>query len=372
MSIQVLSRLRRVGLLLTPQDIFEHKTVRALARVVRETTRPKNLEPVDRTTAEGVRGAAVPGQRPTNDDHSAGSRWQGVQRTSETGTGVLLPLRATGGEPPLFCVHAAAGLAWGYAGLTSPLGADRPVYGLQARGLDGTEALPASLREMAADYLDHVRSVQPEGPYHLLGWSFGGVVAHEMAVQLEERGEAVETLAILDAHPAGVDADGERGGDAGAVDPEASAEAAPGSVAGRDVLGLLLEFFGYDPSLWAGASLTYPRVVEITRAQGGPLGSFDEQRIAAMARVVTNNARVTGLHRPRPFGGPTVMFTSREHSPETALGLWRPLLTGPLEVLPADCTHMEMGHSAALGGVGRVLVERWASKAAQKGSVTTP
>ncbi|MFG3510024.1 amino acid adenylation domain-containing protein [Streptomyces sp. NPDC047821] len=367
MSIQVLSRLRRVGLVLTPQDIFEHKTVRALARVARETTRTKNPEPVDRTTAEGVRGAAVPEPRTTNDDHPGGGTGQGVRRTSGTGTGVLLPLRATGGEPPLFCVHAAAGLAWGYAGLTSPLGADRPLYGLQARGLDGTEALPASLREMAADYLDHVRSVQPTGPYHLLGWSFGGVVAHEMAVQLEERGEAVETLAILDAHPAGVGADGERGGDAGAVDPEASAEAAPGSVAGRDVLGLLLEFFGYDPSLWAGESLTYPRVVEITRAQEGPLGSFDEQRIAAMARVVTNNARVTALHRPRPFGGHTVMFTSREHSPETALGLWRPLLTGPLDVLPVDCTHMEMGHSAALGGVGRVLVERWASKAARKG-----
>ncbi|MEU2180723.1 amino acid adenylation domain-containing protein [Streptomyces thermolilacinus] len=368
MSIQVLSRLRRVGLVLTPQDIFEHKTVRALARVVRETPRSQTPEPVDRTTVMDVRRAAVPKPRTTTDDRPASGRWRGIQQTSESGTGVLLPLRASGGEPPLFCVHAAAGLAWGYAGLTAPLGADRPVYGLQARGLDGTEALPVSLREMAADYLDHVRSVQPTGPYHLLGWSFGGVVAHEMAVQLEERGESVETLAILDAHPAGVGADG----DGGAVEPAASAEAAPGSIAGRDVLGLLLEFFGYDPSLWVGESLTYPRVVEITRTQQGPLASFDEQRIAAMARVVTSNARVTGLHRPRPFGGQAVIFTSREHSPETALGLWRPLLTGSLEVLPVDCTHMEMGHSAALGGIGRVLVERWASKAAQEGSVNTP
>ncbi|MEU9125304.1 amino acid adenylation domain-containing protein [Streptomyces sp. NPDC048506] len=398
MSIQLLSRLRRVGLVLTAQDIFEHKTVGALARVVRETNRTKSpeavdrtksleavdrtksLEAVDRTKAEDVRRAALTeaaaepagkvGSLPSPEagDGTASSRWRGIQETSDSDIGVLLPLRESGDKAPLFCVHAAAGFSWGYAGLTSPLGADRPVYGLQARGLDGTEDLPASMREMAADYLDHVRSVQPTGPYHLLGWSFGGAVAHEMAVQLEQSGESVETLAILDAYPTGAgvaEAEAE-------VEAAASVEAAPGSVAGRDVLGLLLEFFGYDPSLWAGESLTYPRFLEIARAQEGLLASFDEQRVAALARIITNNARLTGPHRPRPFGGNTVMFTSHDHSPETTLGLWRPLIKGALEVLPVDCTHMEMGQPAALRDIGRVLVERWAVKAPQKGSVNTP
>ncbi|MFI9255459.1 amino acid adenylation domain-containing protein [Streptomyces sp. NPDC053069] len=299
---------------------------------------------------------------PETGGDTASNTSQGIQETSESGFGVLLPLRESGDKAPLFCVHPAAGFSWCYAGLTSPLGADRPVYGLQARGLDGTEALPASLREMAADYLDQVRSVQPTGPYHLLGWSFGGVVAHEMAVLLEESGESVETLAMLDAYPM----------DADVADAAASAEAAPGSVAGRDVLAMLLEHFGYDPSLWAGESLTYPRLVEIARAQEGSLASFDEQRIAALARTFTNNARVAVLHKPRPFGGDAVMFTARDHSPETALGLWRPLIKGALEVLPVDCTHMEMGHPAALRDVGRVLVEQWAATAPQKGSVNTP
>ncbi|MFI5678694.1 amino acid adenylation domain-containing protein [Streptomyces cellulosae] len=409
MSIQLLSRLRRAGLALTPQDIFEHKTVGALARVVREPDRTKSPQAVDRTKAQDGRRAALDGLNSTTEvapeeppnarnlvfeadmettaapaeasaeparsvgsflspetgDDTASRRWRDIRESSdEAGSGVLLPLRESGDEAPLFCVHPAAGFSWCYAGLTSPLGADRPVYGLQARGLDGPEILPASLREMAADYLDHVRSVQPTGPYHLLGWSFGGVVAHEMAVQLEESGESVETLAILDARPAGANvAD---------ADAAASAEAAPGSLAGRDVLSMLLEFFGYDPSLWAGESLTYPRLVEITRGQGGPLASFDEWRIAALARTFTNNARVAGLHEPRPFGGNTVMFTARDHSPETAFGLWRPLIKGSLEVLPVDCAHMEMGRPAALGEVGRVLVEQWASTAPQKGSVNTP
>ncbi|MEV5844781.1 AMP-binding protein [Streptomyces sp. NPDC051985] len=337
MSVQVVSRLRGVGLHLTPQDVLEHKTVGALARVVRETNRPAR-----RITTLLAETAAEPAV--------AGSRWGGVQQTSDSDIGVLLPLRESGDQAPLFCVHAAAGFSWGYAGLTSPLGAARPVYGLQARGLDGTEALPASVAEMAADYVDHVRSVRPTGPYHLLGWSFGGVVAHEMAVQLEESGASVETLAILDAHP----------------------EAAPGPDTDRDVLAMLLEFFGYDPSLWAGEPLTYPRFVEVIRARQGLLASFDERRIAALARVCANNVRVAGLHRPRPFGGNSVMFTARGHARETALGLWRPLVEGELDILPVDRTHTELGRPAALGDIGRVLVERWAASAPQKGSVNTP
>ncbi|MGN5630539.1 alpha/beta fold hydrolase [Streptomyces sp. AC154] len=342
MSVQLLHRLRRAGLVLTPQDIFEHQSVAALAR-----------------RARGTNGTRTP----ATSAGSAGNGPQGIRDRPEEADGtVLLPLRESGGLAPLFCVHPAAGFPWCYAGLTSPLGADRPVYGLQARGLDGPDALPASLRAMAADYLDQIRSVQPTGPYHLLGWSFGGVIAHEMAVQLEESGESVQTLAILDAYPL----------DGTAVDAAASAEAAPGSVAGRDILGMLLELFGHDPSGWAGESLTYPRFVEIARAQEGPLSSFDEQRVAALARTFTNSTRIAGLHEPRPFGGDAVMFTAREHSPETALGLWRPLVKGALEALPVDCAHSEMGSPAVLGGIGRVLVERWASKASQKGSVNTP
>ncbi|MEU4985664.1 amino acid adenylation domain-containing protein [Streptomyces sp. NPDC021969] len=351
-AIRLLSRLRRAGLVLTAQDVFEHPTVGALARVARGTNRavgPEDVAVADTRAEDGWRGAREP--------------W------GETGGAVLLPLRESGGEPPLFCVHPAAGLSWCYAGLTKPLGADRPVYGLQARGLDGSGALPASVREMAADYLRQVRSVRPTGPYRLLGWSFGGVVAHEMAVQLEESGESVETLALLDAVPA----DAGEGAGAGTFDAAASAEAAAGSLAGRDVLAMLLDFFGYDrPRLPAGESLTYPRFVEVARAREGLLASFDEQRIAALARAFTNNVRVAGLHAPRPFGGDCVLFTARGNAPETALGRWRPLIRGTLEVRPVDCTHTEMGGPAALGDVGRVLLEQWAAEAPRKEPVRTP
>nr|AGS49833.1 long-chain-fatty-acid--CoA ligase [uncultured bacterium esnapd16.2] len=94
---------------------------------------------------------------------------------------VLLPLRAGGDRPPLFCVHASGGLSWNYGPLLRTLPVNQPVYGVQARGLARTETLPQSVEEMAADYVAQIRTVQPAGPYHLLGWSLGGRIAQAMA-----------------------------------------------------------------------------------------------------------------------------------------------------------------------------------------------
>ncbi|MFE7802167.1 amino acid adenylation domain-containing protein, partial [Nocardia sp. NPDC057440] len=97
---------------------------------------------------------------------------------------VLLPLRAAGTDPPLFCVHPAIGLAWGFSGLVQHLGPDRPVQGLQSPTLTDPAARFDTLDQLAARYVREIRSVQPHGPYHLLGYSLGGTIAHAIAVQL--------------------------------------------------------------------------------------------------------------------------------------------------------------------------------------------
>ncbi|KIX77109.1 hypothetical protein SF23_13880, partial [Streptomyces sp. MBRL 10] len=102
---------------------------------------------------------------------------------SRSALDVLLPLRPGGTAAPLFCVHPAAGISWVYSGLLRHLDPDRPVHGLQARGLRGGS--PSSVTEIAEDYVRQIRAVRPEGPYHLLGWSFGAVVAQAMAVALQ-------------------------------------------------------------------------------------------------------------------------------------------------------------------------------------------
>jgi amino acid adenylation domain-containing protein len=109
----------------------------------------------------------------------------------------LVALRP-GTERPFFCVHAAGGNVFSYVELARQLGTLQPSYGLQAAGLDGKREPITTIEEMAAVYVKEMREVQPEGPYLLGGWSFGGVVAFEMAQQLQQQGREVALLALID------------------------------------------------------------------------------------------------------------------------------------------------------------------------------
>lgn len=113
----------------------------------------------------------------------------------------MLPLRAGGERPPVFCLHPVGGVGWMYTGLMRHLHRDYPLYAVQARGLAEEEPLPQTVPEMAADYLARIQEVQPTGPYHLLGWSMGALLAQEIAVQLQRQGEKVALLVNLDQPP---------------------------------------------------------------------------------------------------------------------------------------------------------------------------
>jgi len=202
---------------------------------------------------------------------------------------------------PLFCVHPVSGLAWCYAGLAETL-RDRPLYGLQATGES-----PDSVTTLAHRYVEHVRSVQPEGPYHLLGWSLGGNIAHEMAVQLRAAGADVATLALLDSFP---------------PDAVPDRSAAPEHAVG--------ETEGLDPEM-------VRRVVE----------TGERLEVAAQQ------------HRPGVFDGDAVLFTA-SHEPDGRCGLpdlWRRFVTGRILEKPVPCLHSEMGAPAPLQHVAGVLAE---------------
>ncbi|HYG65957.1 MAG TPA: amino acid adenylation domain-containing protein [Thermoanaerobaculia bacterium] len=110
-------------------------------------------------------------------------------------TDILVRLQAGAPEVrPLFCVHPVGGDVACYRELARRLGPDQPVFGLRSP----QEPIP-DLRQMATLYVEVARQAQPAGPYRLAGWSMGGLVAYEMARQLEEQGEAVELVALIDA-----------------------------------------------------------------------------------------------------------------------------------------------------------------------------
>ncbi len=110
----------------------------------------------------------------------------------------LVPLQPMGPEPPVFCIHGIYGDVYHFIHLARELAPDRPVYGLQAVGLDGRQPRHKTVEEMAAHYAREIRSVRPEGPYHLLGGSLGGWIAHAVAQELSRQGCQVGLLALLD------------------------------------------------------------------------------------------------------------------------------------------------------------------------------
>lgn len=112
----------------------------------------------------------------------------------------LVPIQTQGNKPPLFCIHAVGGNILTYLRLSNYLGTDQPVYGLQAQGLDGKSLFHTSIEEMATHYIQEIRASFPQGPYLLGGLSGGGVIAFEIAQQLQAEGQEVALVALFDSY----------------------------------------------------------------------------------------------------------------------------------------------------------------------------
>ncbi|WP_405776078.1 amino acid adenylation domain-containing protein [Streptomyces sp. NBC_00859] len=255
--------------------------------------------------------------------------------------GVLLPLRTRGTGTPLFCVHPAAGISWGYAGLLRHLPADCPVYGLQARGLTQPGEPRATVAEMAADYVAEMRAVHPRGPYRLLGWSFGGVVAHAIAVQLQAEGEEVELLALLDSYP----------GSTGPTGPELTAD-------GPRTLAVLLGSLGYA----AGEEpLDQARFLDVLHAEGSPLSGIGAERVQALSAVFADNDRLARLGAEGVYRGELLHFTAVRGRPDgtPVPGDWQPYVSGPVRRYDLDCTHGEVTRPEPISRIGAVLTEHF-------------
>ncbi|MEZ0487032.1 non-ribosomal peptide synthetase [Fibrella aquatica] len=157
-AVQVMTRLeKQTGRRLPLATLFEYPTVRALAELIRENDKPVSWES-------------------------------------------LVPIKPTGTRQPLYIVHGAGLNVLLFNAVAQNLHADQPVYGLQARGLNGIDEPFRSIEAMAAYYVEEIVKHNPSGPYSLSGFSFGGIVAYEMARQLVEKGRVVNLVALFDAY----------------------------------------------------------------------------------------------------------------------------------------------------------------------------
>ncbi|MFE1049497.1 amino acid adenylation domain-containing protein [Streptomyces olivaceus] len=240
----------------------------------------------------------------------------------ETGSGpdggefeVLLPLRAGGEGPALFCVPAAGGLGWSFAGLAPHIPGRHPLYALQSPGLTDLRERSATVQETAARFVERIREVDPHGPYHLVGWSAGGLIAHEMAVRLRAAGAEVALLAALDAYPL-------------AGSPGAPPE-------GREV-------------------------AETVRGRAGG-HRLDDEATERLVEVYLGNTRAAEAFTPGVFEGDLVHFAADHDATGTLTPrLWLPHIGGRLEQHHLACGHEEMTRPGPLSVIGPVLAGKLA------------
>ncbi|HEY0928856.1 MAG TPA: amino acid adenylation domain-containing protein [Gemmatimonas sp.] len=240
----------------------------------------------------------------------------------------------TSGQPPLFCVHPAGGISWCYAALGRALGRTGPhprsVYGLQADLHGGAQ--PETLRAMATDYVQRIRAIQPSGPYHLAGWSVGGIIAQEMAVQLQEAGAVVGSVTLMDAYPS----------DHWRLAPPPAEGAA---------LDALLLIAGIDPASMNQSDRSLESVIGLLRQYGHPLGTLSDATLGGVLQVVESNNRLVRGHEQRRFDGPLLhLRAALDHGDGSYLATeWAPYArTVHAHDIPSLHAHMTSSEHAAL------------------------
>ncbi|PTL74976.1 non-ribosomal peptide synthetase, partial [Vitiosangium sp. GDMCC 1.1324] len=253
------------------------------------------------------------------------------QQSSEEAPRALVKLQA--GESslrPLFLVHAAGGGVMSYTDLVGQLETARPIYALHDPALDGAEPLPPTVEAMASHYVEQIREVQPHGPYYLGGWSFGGILATEMAQQLRAAAETVALLALFDTH-------------------------APGTQGKLDELALMGAFTQNLGLSWGELPLEPERmlqlggrerlayVLEKAASVGAPIVGLDEAW--RLFEVYSRHMQALYGYTARPYEGRAVLFKASKQPEGVAadgrLG-WSAWITGTLELQEVPGAHHDM------------------------------
>ena len=242
---------------------------------------------------------------------------------------VLRPGTKETAQPALFCIHPAGGLSWCYGLLARQLEGDFPIIGLQSTSLTQLDTT-TSLHDMAVFYADLIQAQQAQGPYHLLGWSVGGILVHEVALVLQERGAELGVISFLDAYPSEIWRN------------QAEPEADTG-------LKALLYIAGYDPDLLPELALTPATVIQFLRDSGHALGELSDQHLQGVLNAVELNNRLVRGHHHRVLSHPVLYFQAALDHQEDQLTpeLWQPWVS-QLHVEPVASLHAHLTGEVAM------------------------
>ncbi|MGW6270086.1 amino acid adenylation domain-containing protein [Streptomyces sp. NPDC055060] len=318
----LVGRAARAGLRLDIADLFTHRTAAGLAAVAQER------QPADRAAAWQSEAMGRVFEDAANASNAA----------DLDPVAPVLPIRPDGDRAPLFFVHSGVGFALPYIGLARHLEPGHPVYGLQSPALSGAAELPQSVAELADSYLARIREIQPEGPYHLIGWSFGGLVVQELAVRLRAAGEAVALVMNLDGYP----------------EHEQPAEIRTES----EMLVNVLEVIGHDRARFEGRALAPDDVLDVLRRDEHPLLALGEDRVRRILALSDRHGALMREFVPRRYDGELHLVTAtadRDATEQAALAeRWLPY-AGRLTRHAVDVGHEYLMHPAPQAWLATVI-----------------
>ncbi|PRY30769.1 non-ribosomal peptide synthetase [Pseudosporangium ferrugineum] len=254
----------------------------------------------------------------------------------ETTLDVVVPLRAGTGPVSLFCIHPLGGLSWLYYPLVNAIPQEVGVYGVQARGLRPGEELPTTMTAMAADYVRQIRLVQPEGPYHLLGLSTGGEIAHEMGVQLQRGGEEVALIAMLDARPT----------------PHRPATQ-------LERLNAVAHHFDLNVPAEQRPHLTGDILYEQLRQRQGPYSFLMRQKGRATVDFYENMIKLADNHKFSVFDGDVLFVEAIAARPAEHYfaPMWHQYVSGVVDVMALKYKHRQLARAEVLEMIGARVAE---------------
>ena len=284
-------------------------------------------------------------------------RFAAVLESHESPWSPLVPVRSTGDDPVLLVVHDGTGEVVFAHPLARHLPESVPVYGLRGQGLDGKAIPQTTIEELAARYLEAVRTVRPAGPYLLYGMSVGGTIAFEMARQLRAAGESVPLLAVGDTPGPG-------GYHSNPAPPLAERAAArlteirrlPPGLAARRATALAarqIRSRAVQASEWirrepARRAADVRRLVDA--AAGGAPVPLELRKQFALHLYGMLAVQYTP---ESPYDGSITILRSRDGA--SAVQLWAPYVSGDVDITEIDGAHTEFGREPVVGEVGRVL-----------------
>ncbi len=268
----------------------------------------------------------------------------------ERGWSPVTAVSTSGTRPPLFCVHGGGGALLSYATLAQALGEDQPFYGIQARGLEADHELFESLEEMAAFYVEPLRQLQPRGPYCLLGYCFGGLVALEIARRLLDAQEEVAFLGLIDTALPRV-------------------QTADSGVDRMDEVERLMTLFGDRLGIEEaqlrrrapGERLEY--LVESARRVGKVADHVEPSQAVRYLRLSQNHLELQTNFEPHPYPGAINYFRAAEggllrSGADPSRG-WEQIAAGSLRVIDVPGDHWTMVEEPAVNTLAEAIKSRF-------------